>query len=128
MKIAQFSSHFSSLHKITNKFNLHKNIFPFCDFFQIWNNYNAHLGLHFPKLLKNSRELCMYYNITFFMICCHTYWIRYQCYGSENFPNTIMLDCFEGFSNQSNVDELVISSMSGSNHNNYKLNNNLTII
>ena len=34
------------------------------------------------------------------------------------FPNNIMLlkvDCFEGFLNRSNVDELVINSMSGCN-------------
>ena len=43
------------------------------------------------------------------------------------FPNTIILlkvDQFEGFSNQSNVDELVINSMSECKCNNYKLNNN----
>ena len=43
------------------------------------------------------------------------------------FPNTIVLlkvDCFEGFLNQSNVDELATNSMSGCNCNNYKLNNN----
>ena len=28
----------------------------------------------------------MYYNITiFFTICCHTYWMHQQGYGSENF-------------------------------------------
>ena len=51
------------------------------------------------------------------------------------FPNTNMLlkaNNFEGFSNQTNVDELVISSKCGCNcnnyklsYNNYKLNNNL---
>ena len=43
------------------------------------------------------------------------------------FPNTIVLlkvDCFKGFSNRSNVDRLVINSMSGCNYKNYKLNNN----
>ena len=43
------------------------------------------------------------------------------------FPNTTMLlkgDCFEGFSNQSNIDELVINSTRGCNCKNYKLNNN----
>ena len=53
----------------------------------------------------------MYYNITIFHKLLH-----HQCYRSENFPNTIMLlkvDCFEGFSNYSNVDEFVINSMSG---------------
>ena len=45
----------------------------------------------------------------------------------KNFPNTNMLlkvDHFEGFSIQSNIDEL-INNMSGCNCNNYKLNNNL---
>ena len=43
------------------------------------------------------------------------------------FPNTIVLlkvDHFEGVSNWSNIDELVINSMSGYNCKNYKLNNN----
>ena len=43
------------------------------------------------------------------------------------FPNINILlkvDRFEGFSNQSNVDELVINSTSGCNCKNYKLNNN----
>ena len=43
------------------------------------------------------------------------------------FPNTIVVlkkDRFKGFSNQSNVDKLVINSMSGCNYKNYKLNNN----
>ena len=42
------------------------------------------------------------------------------------FLNTIMLlkvDCSEGFSNQSNDDELVINSMNGCNYKNYKLIN-----
>ena len=42
------------------------------------------------------------------------------------FPNTIVLlkvDCFKGFSNRSNVDKLVINSISGCNYKNYKLNN-----
>ena len=61
--------------------------------------------------------------------------MHHQCYGSENFPNNIMLlkvNRFEGFSNWTNVDELMINSMSGCNlkncklnNNNYKLNNNL---
>ena len=40
------------------------------------------------------------------------------------FSNTIMLlkvDCFAGVSNRSNIDELVINSMSGCNCKNYKL-------
>ena len=43
------------------------------------------------------------------------------------FPNIIVLlkvDCFKGFSNQSNVDKLVINSMNGCNYKNYKLNDN----
>ena len=43
------------------------------------------------------------------------------------FPKTIVLlkvDCFKGFSNQSNVDKWVINSMSGCNYKNYKLINN----
>ena len=42
------------------------------------------------------------------------------------FPNIIVLlqvDCFKGFSNWSSIDKLVISSMSGGNCKNYKLNN-----
>ena len=44
------------------------------------------------------------------------------------FPNTNMLlkvEHFEGFSNRSNVDELVITNISGCNCSSYKLNNNL---
>ena len=70
----------------------------------------------------------MYYDIgNFFTICHHTYRMHRQCYGSENFPNTIVLlkvDCFKGFLNRSNVDELVINSMSGHNYKNYKFSNN----
>ena len=43
------------------------------------------------------------------------------------FPYTKVLlkvDRFKGFLNWSNVDELVINSMSGCNYKNYKLNNN----
>ena len=42
------------------------------------------------------------------------------------FPNHITLlkvDNFEGFSNRSNTDELVINNMSGCNYKNYKVNN-----
>ena len=42
-------------------------------------------------------------------------------------PNTIVLlkvDRFKGFLNRSNVDELVINSMSGRNYKNYKFSNN----
>ena len=45
------------------------------------------------------------------------------------FPNTIVLlkvDCFKRFSNQSNVDKLVINSMSGCNYKNYKLKVRIT--
>ena len=43
------------------------------------------------------------------------------------FPNTIVLlkvDRFKGFLNRSNVDELVINSMSRRNYKNYKFSNN----
>ena len=43
------------------------------------------------------------------------------------FPSNIMLlkvDCYKGFSNRSNVDKLVINSMSGCNCKNCKLNTN----
>ena len=70
----------------------------------------------------------MHYDIAIFFIICHrTYWMHRQCYGSYIFSNTIVLlkvDRFKGFSNWSNVDKLVINSMSGCNHKNYKLNNN----
>ena len=36
----------------------------------------------------------------------------------------LKVDRFEGFSNRTNVDELVINSMSGYNYKNYKLNYN----
>ena len=68
----------------------------------------------------------MYYNSIKF--CCHTYRMHHQCYGSENFNNTIMplkVDSFEEFSIRSSIDESVINSTSGCNHNNYKLKNNL---
>ena len=54
--------------------------------------------------------------LIFLKICWRTYQIHRQCYGSEIFPNTIVLlkvDRFKGFSNRNNVDKLVISSMSG---------------
>ena len=46
----------------------------------------------------------------------------------KNFPNTIVLlkvDRFKGFSNRSNIDKLVINSMSGCNYKKYKLKNSL---
>ena len=69
----------------------------------------------------------MYYNITIFFqnLSSHlpdalsTLWI------GKFFPTFIKLlkvDCFEGFSNRSNVDKLVINSMSGCNYKNYQLN------
>ena len=47
------------------------------------------------------------------------------------FPNTIMLfkvDCFEGFSNRSNIDELVINSTTGCNCSYYKLSNKNSVL
>ena len=60
----------------------------------------------------------MDYNITiFFTICRRTYRMYHQCYGSKNFSQQyitlLKVDSFEGFLNWSNVDELVINSMSG---------------
>ena len=63
----------------------------------------------------------------FFTICRRTYQMHRQCYGSEIFSNTIVLlkvGCFKGFSYWSNIDKLMINSMSGCNYKNYKLNNN----
>ena len=70
----------------------------------------------------------MYYNITIFsqFVIAPTGCIV-NAMDLKYFPNTIMLlkvDHFEGFSNWSNTDELVINSISGYNHKNYKLNNN----
>ena len=70
----------------------------------------------------------MYYNITIFLQFVVT---PIDCIINSMdlkiFPNTTMLlkvDCFEGFSNWSNIDELVINNTSGCNCNNHKLNNN----
>ena len=66
----------------------------------------------------------MYYNITIFVISTGCI---INAMDLKNLPNTIVLlkvDQFEGFSNRSNIDELVINSTSGCNCNNYKLNNN----
>ena len=78
----------------------------------------------------------MYYNITIFpqFVIAPTGCII-NAMDLKNFPNTIMLlkvDCFESFSNQTNVDKLVINSTSDCNYKNcklinknYKLNNSL---
>ena len=70
----------------------------------------------------------MYYNIAIFsQFVVASIGCIINAMDLKNFCNTIMLlkdDHFEGFSNQSNVDELVISCTSGCNCNNYKLNNN----
>ena len=47
---------FSSLHKITNIFKSYEKTFPCFNFLQIWNTNNSHLGLHFPKILRNSKK------------------------------------------------------------------------
>ena len=90
---------------------------------------------YFPKILRNSKKnqgsyivIIMYYNITKFLqfVVAPTRCIL-NAIDLKNFPNTIMLlkaDYFEGFTNCSNVDELVINSTSGRNCSNYKLNNN----
>ena len=61
----------------------------------------------------------MHYNITFFFtICFASTGCIINAMDLKIFPNIIMLlivDRFEGFSNQSKVDELVINSTSGYN-------------
>ena len=57
-----------------------------------------------------------------FTICHRTYWMHLDL---KIFPKTIVLlkvDRFKGFSNRSNVDKLVINSMSGCNYKNHNLN------
>ena len=67
----------------------------------------------------------MYYNITiFFTICCRTYRMHHQCYGSEKFFQHYYAIKSGQFANQSKVDEFVINSMGVCNCNNYKLDNN----
>ena len=68
----------------------------------------------------------MYYNITFFYNLAPTKCIINPM-DLKIFSNINMLlkvDHFKRFSNQSNIDELVINSMSACNCNNYKLNDN----
>ena len=51
-----------------------------------------------------------------------------QGYGSENFSqhySAIKSEHFKGFLNWSNIENLVINSMSGCNYKNYKLKNSL---
>ena len=57
-----------------------------------------------------------------FTICRHTYQMHCQCYGSPNTIELLKVDHFKEFSNWSNVDELMINSMSGCNYKNHKLN------
>ena len=71
----------------------------------------------------------MYYDIAiFFTICCRTpTGCIVNAMDLKIFPNTTKLlkvDHCKGFLIRSNVDELVINSMSGCNYKNYKLNNN----
>ena len=49
--------------------------------------------------------------------------MHHQCYGSESFSQHYNAIKSEGFSNQTNVNELVINSTSGCNYKNYKLIN-----
>ena len=73
----------------------------------------------------------MYYDITIFsqfVIAPTRYLVN--AINLKIFPNTIVLlkvDRFKGFSNRSNVDKLVINSMSVCNYKNYKLNNNYKV-
>ena len=99
-------------------------------FFQIWNTNNAHLGLHFPKILKNSKKIegaCTIISQFLSQYVVAPTGSIINAMDLKIFSATIMLlkmDCFEGFSNRSNVDELVINNMSVCNCNNYKLHNN----
>ena len=86
----------------------------------------AYISLTFWGILTKI-EGSMYCDIAFFINFHRTYQMHHQCYGSKNFPNTIVLlkaDYFKEFSNWNKVDKLVINSMSGCNYKNYKLNNN----
>ena len=108
-----------------------KIIFPCFGFFQIWSTNNVHLGLHFPKILRNSnRKWGSYilYRKFFSQFVIASTGCIVNAMDLKIFPNHMMLlkvVCFEGFSNQSNNDELVINNMSGCNCKNYKLNNSL---
>ena len=69
----------------------------------------------------------MCYNITSFLVVTPT-GCSINGKDLKIFPSINMLlkaDHFERFSNQSNIDELVINSTSECNSNNYKLNNSL---
>ena len=71
----------------------------------------------------------MYFNISIFsqFVVTPTGFII-NAMDLKNFLNTIMLlrvECFEGFLNLSDDNELVINNTSGCNCNNYKLKNNL---
>ena len=62
----------------------------------------------------------MYYNIKKFLHFVVAYWIIINAMDLKIFPNTIIalkVNQFDGFSNKSNVDELMINSMSGCNCN-----------
>ena len=70
----------------------------------------------------------MYYNITIFsQFVVAPIGCIINAVDVKIFLNNIILlkvDCFEGFSNWSNVNKLVINSTNGCNYKNYKINNN----
>ena len=73
-------------------------------------------------------EGAMYYNIANFFhnLLSHLPDASSMLWIWKFFPTLYLLkvDCFKGFSNRSNVDKLVINSMSGRNYKNYKFSNN----
>ena len=88
--------HYKSYIKIT---------FPCFDSFKFGTPNNAHLGLHFPKILwnfKKLRELCSIISQFFSQFVVAPNGCIINAMGLKIFPNTIMLlkvDRFEGFSN-----------------------------
>ena len=80
-----------------------------------WISYKPHIGNVDQGMLVRNMLIT---------ICHCTYRMHHQCYGSENFSNNIILlkvDHFEEFSNQTNIDKLVINITSGCSYKNYKL-------
>ena len=105
---------------------LHKYIYLSC--VKIWNTNNAHLGLYLLEVLRNSKkkiEGAMFYIISQFVVTPTRCSINAMHLPNTNNIMLLKVDHFEGFSNRSNVDELVINSTSGCNCNNHKLNNNV---
>ena len=127
LKIAQFSSRFSSsLHKIANIFVTLK--------FHVLISFRFGMPIMLIQvcILEKLRKLCTSYNITKFLhnllshlaTRCSTDAMDLKIFQTL-IAMLLKVHHFEGFSNWSNVDELVINNMSGCNCNSYKINNNL---